>query len=107
VPVGGGAAAGMTWRVRKMEITQCTYCGIEIEGKGIQFRGKAFCGDECCEEFEAEFIARGEPKLDELAEDELDDVDFEDDGLGFVEEVDVVSKEFGDDDDFAINPDDF
>ena len=72
-----------------MDFSQCAHCGREIEGTGIQFRGKAFCGDECCEEFDTEFAARGVPKLDELDDAEAEDTDFEDE------------------DDFAIEPDDF
>ena len=86
-----------------MDFNVCSQCGKEIEGKGIQFRGRSFCGDECCEEFEAEFSEGKEPQPMDLSGDDADD-DL-DDGLGYrdgpVEDDDML------DDEFAINPDDF
>ena len=86
-----------------MEFTACCQCGKEIEGKGIHFRGRSFCGDECCEEFEAEFAEGSEPDAMDLsgdgtAEDLDDDLGYRD---GPVEEEDAL------DDDFDIKPDDF
>lgn len=94
-----------------MEIVVCAQCGVEIESKGLHFRGRVFCGDECCEEFEEQFSATNEPngmelEDDGLDEDALDATDLEAADLGYREE------DFGDsddlsDDDFDINPEDF
>ncbi len=92
-----------------MEFNHCVQCGTEIEGKGIQFRGQTFCGDECCEEFEAEFAASGEPGAEDLKDEVLADGDLDDDldegGLGYRE--DDPSDDERPDDDFDIEPDDF
>ena len=86
-----------------MESSACCQCGKEIEGKGIHFRGRSFCSDECCEEFEAEFAEDSEPDAMELsgdrtAEDLDDDLGYRD---GPIEDEDTL------DDDFDIKPDDF
>ncbi len=49
-----------------MDFNACAQCGTEIEGQGIHFRGRNFCSDECCEEYEAEFADKDEPVIDEL-----------------------------------------
>ncbi len=86
-----------------MDFKTCSQCGIEIEGKGIHFRDRVFCSDECCEEFEVEFAARGVPDLKEL--DEEVDSDLNND-LGYQEEEPAEKDNFLDDD-FDINPEDF
>ena len=84
-----------------MDFSVCTQCGTEIENKGIHFRGRTFCCDECCEEFEEEFAKKGEPVLAELV-----DPDFEEDDLGYRNDDD--EEELLDvDDDFDIKLDDF
>ncbi len=86
-----------------MDFSVCAQCGIEIEGKGIHFRNKVFCSDECCEEFEEAFSSSDEPDMEDLGED-LDD-DFSEEDLGYQED-----EETGDnylDDDYEISPDDF
>jgi len=90
-----------------MDLSLCAYCGCEIEGQGIQFQGRTFCGDECCEEFEMEAAARSVPKLDELEDDDVDVAELDDDGLGIGDDDDGVEKNLDDGDDFAIEPDDF
>lgn len=87
-----------------MDFSVCSQCGIEIEGKGIHFRDRVFCSDECCEEFEEEFVTRGEPDIDDLDEDLTEDFDGED--LGY-RDGDEEEKDDFLDDDFAINPEDF
>jgi hypothetical protein len=87
-----------------MEFSVCSQCGSEIEGKGIHFRDRSFCSDECCDEFEEEFVASGEPDLDELEEDI--DEDFDDDDLGY-DNGDSDSDDDFLDDDFDIKPEDF
>ena len=86
-----------------MEFTACSQCGKEIEGKGIHFRGRSFCSDECCEEFEAEFAEGSEPDAMDLSGD--DTAENLDDDLGYrdgpIEDEDTL------DDDFDIKPDDF
>ena len=50
----------------------CFQCGIEIEeGTGIRHRSRLFCSDECCNQFEEEFAAAGEPGVAELETEEL------------------------------------
>lgn len=92
-----------------MELTQCAQCGVEIETKGIQFRGKTFCGDECCEKFDADFADGGGPGVDDF-DDGLDDEDFDEKNLGYQgedEEEDEAVKHRDDDDEFEIDPNDF
>lgn len=86
-----------------MDFSVCSQCGIEIEGKGIHFRDREFCSDECCEEFEDEFSKLGEPDLESLDED--NDEDFDEEDLGYKEEE--VEADSLLDDDYAINPEDF
>ena len=86
-----------------MEISACGQCGKEIEGKGIHFRGRSFCGDECCEEFEAEFAEGSEPAAMDLSGDGAAEDD--DEGLGYRDPPDEEDDNF--DDDFDIKPDDF
>jgi hypothetical protein len=88
-----------------MNLKQCAQCGVGIEIKGIQFRGKTFCGDECCEKFDASFADGGAPGLDDF-DDGLDDEDFDEDDLG-IKDVVVVAKNRDNDDDFEIDPNDF
>lgn len=86
-----------------MDIIECAQCGAEVEGKGIRFRGRDFCGDECVEEFEARLDDDIEPDPEAL----VDEDDFDpDDDLGYRD--DDGDEDFDDDDDdFAIDPDDF
>ena len=86
-----------------MELTYCAQCAKEIEGKGIQFRGRVFCCDECCEECEAEIVDKGEPGFDDLADPDLDEVVLDDDGQVYRTGDDVADE----DDEFDIAPDDF
>ena len=88
-----------------MEFKSCAQCGTEIEGKGISFRSHAFCSDECCEEFEAEFAAKGGPDDDDLDEDDFDE-DFDEDDFDedFEEEDDLGYR---DDDDMDDDDDDY
>ncbi len=90
-----------------MEFAKCAQCGAEIETQGIQFRGKTFCGDECCEKFDASLANGGGPGVADF-DDGLDDEDFdaEDEDLGYQDEEEVA-KHRDDDDDFEIDPDDF
>jgi len=88
-----------------MEINACAQCGLEIESKGIHFRGKVFCSDECCEEFEAEMADNGDPDMDDLDDDfDPDDLGEE---LGYREDDDDDEDDLLDDDDYEIDPDDF
>ena len=86
-----------------MDFSVCAQCGIEIEGKGIHFRDQVFCSDECCEEFEDEFSASGEPELEELDEDL--ESDFSEEDLGYSDEDDSQDEYL--DDDYDIKPEDF
>jgi len=50
----------------------CFQCRIEIEeGTGIRHRSRLLCSDECCDQFEEEFAAAGEPGIAELETEEL------------------------------------
>jgi hypothetical protein len=87
---------------------QCFQCGADIDGEGIEHRGKVFCSDECCEEFEDELTVNGAPDLDELEdeeaydeEDDFDDDDFDEEemsGDDYDGDYDDYSDDYGDDD---------
>ena len=85
-----------------MDFNVCAQCGAEIESKGIHFRSKVFCSDECCEVFEAAAAEKIEPVIDELVDDDL--VPDEDEALGYRDGDDDADPL---DDDFDINPGDF
>jgi len=89
-----------------MDFTVCTQCGVEIESKGIHFRGHVFCSDECCEEYEAEFADKDEPVIDELMKDDLGSEEL-DDNLGYRDGDDSGSLDDDEDDEFDIKPEDF
>lgn len=89
-----------------MEFNACAQCGIEIESKGIHYRSRVFCGDECCEDFESRMADKGEPKLDELENDDLDPEDLDED-LGYLDGDDDDELLDDDDDDFKIELEDF
>lgn len=76
-----------------MASNECAQCGATIEGKGIRYRDRTFCGDECLDEFEASFAGR-----DDLDPDEFD--------AGFDDDIDFVEDDV-DGDEFKIDPDDF
>ena len=78
-----------------MDFSVCTQCGVDIESKGIHFRNHVFCSDECCEEFDAEFAAKGGPVIEELVDEDLIPEEL-DDGLGYRD---------GDDDDDPLDDD--
>jgi hypothetical protein len=86
-----------------MDFNVCAQCGMDIEGQGIHFRGRNFCCDECCEEFEADFVSSGEPGDDDLSADDFDDID---DDLGYRNDDDDDDDEY-DEDGFVIDPEDF
>ena len=87
-----------------MDFTVCTQCGVEIESKGIHFRGHVFCSDECCEEYEADFADKDEPVIDELMKDDLGSEEL-DDNLGYRDGDE--SDSLDEDDEFDIKPEDF
>lgn len=89
-----------------MELNVCAQCGVEIESKGIHFRGKIFCGDECCEEFEAELVDKGGPEMEDFADDDFEPEDLGDE-LGYRNGDDDDDLLDDDDDDYKIEPDDF
>ena len=89
-----------------MDFTVCTQCGVEIESKGIHFRGHVFCSDECCEEYEAEFADKDEPVIDELMKDDLESEELGD-NVGYRDGDESDSLDEQDDDDFNIKPEDF
>ncbi len=93
----------------------CVQCEGEIEGKPVTYRGRAFCSEECCEDYDA-FAAKGGPAEDDLDDDfdddldddldeDLDDDDLDDDDLGYKDDDDDF--DFDGDDDFDIRPDDY
>ena len=88
-----------------MEFTKCAQCGVDVETKGIQFRGKTFCGDGCCQKFDENFADGGKPGVDDF-DDGLDDEDFDEDDTEYQDEGEAA-KHRDDDDDFEIAPDDF
>ena len=92
-----------------MDFKICKQCGKEIEGNGVLFRGKVFCGDECCDEYDDEFSSRDIPSLEDLNEDlkEEDESPLADtqEDLGYRDGDDLDDDL--DDDDFNISNDDF
>jgi len=91
-----------------MEPVICDYCGAEVEGGGIRHRRRMFCCDECCESYEDELIAHGEPDPEDLA-DAVDPLDLGDD-LGDdleddLEEDEDLDDDLGDDDYFDEDDD--
>jgi hypothetical protein len=84
-----------------MDFSVCTQCGVGIESKGIHFRNHVFCSDECCEEYDAEFAAKGEPVIEELVDEDLIPEDLEDD-LGY-RDVDDDDDPLDDDFDFKLD----
>ena len=89
-----------------MDFTVCTQCGVEIESKGIHFRGHVFCSDECCEEYEADFADKDEPVIDELMKDDLESEEL-DDNLGYGDGDESDSLDDNEDDEFDLKPEDF
>lgn len=85
-----------------MDLSACAQCGIDIEGQGIHYRGRNFCSDECCEEFEADFASTGEPDDADLSADDFDDIA---DDLGYRNGDEDADDEYGDD--YEIKPEDF
>ena len=88
-----------------MDSSICAQCGATIENKGISFRNRIFCSDECCEEYEAEFTNKDEPVIDELTDDGSGPEDL-DENLGYRNEGAEEDLD-DDDDDFDIKPEDF
>jgi len=86
------------------DYNECTQCGAEIEETGIQYRGKVFCSDDCCEQYEQEFQDKDEPVLDELDGDD-EEVEISDEDLDYQDDDD--EDDMLDDDDFDIKPEDF
>jgi len=91
-----------------MDIITCSQCGVEIERKGIHFKSRHFCSDECCEEFESVLAEGSEPGEMELAatdSDAADDLDLgyrgDGDGDGDGDDDNIL------DDNFDIKPEDF
>ena len=85
-----------------MDFNACAQCGAEIKGQGIHYRGRGFCSDECCEEFEADLASSSEPDEADLSADDVDDAA---DDLGYRND-DEAEDEY-DEDGFAIKPEDF
>lgn len=91
-----------------MDIEVCAQCGGEIESKGVRFRDRVFCSDECCDEFEEELSAQDGLEMEDL--DELDDLGEDDlmsdsdQDLGYRSDEDDLD-DF--DDDFVVDDDDF
>ena len=84
-----------------MDFKVCVQCEKEIEGKGILFRNKYFCSDECCEEFEDLYQKDGEPGPKELEGEEAEEIeDLED-----LENLDLDASDNLDD--LDLDDDDF
>lgn len=90
-----------------MDIIVCSQCGAEIVGKGIHFRSRHFCSDECCDEFDTVLVEGSEPGDMDLAAADIDD-DLDED-LGYRSEGDRNGDGDGEfpDDEFEIKPGDF
>lgn len=88
-----------------MDFSVCAQCGVVLENKGIHFRNRVFCSDECCEEYEAEFADKDEPVIGELLDDGQGAEDLDED-LGYRDD-DAEDPLDDDGDDYDIKPDDF
>lgn len=89
-----------------MDIQVCVQCGVEIDGKGVRFQDRVFCGDECCDEFEEEYSVAGVPLPEDLEDEEDELLSRTREALGYREEDDLDEDpdlEF--DDDFASDDD--
>ncbi len=87
-----------------MENMACAQCGVEIESRGIHFKGRHFCDDDCCEEFDAALAAKSEPKIDDLNPG----LDLEEDtDLGYQDKDSLDEDDALLDDDFDIREQDF
>jgi len=78
-----------------MRRDQCEYCGAELDEMGIEYRGCFFCSDECCEEYEQNLAANGEPDPAELKDEKVEGMEFLDNDFADDGELDT---EFDDDD---------
>jgi hypothetical protein len=67
-------------------MSECSWCGDEITGKGVRFKGMLFCSEECRDEWEDDMESNEEGEFDE----EFDE-DFEED-----EEIDYSEEEEND-----------
>ena len=88
-----------------MDFKSCSQCGKEIEGTGILFRDRTFCGDECCDEFEEELSAKDAPSLEDLEGEAGDQPAGGKDDLGYRDDKD--QEDNFDDDDYSVNEGDF
>jgi hypothetical protein len=53
-----------------MKPNRCAQCGAEIEGKGVRFRSRDFCDDDCLDEFGAQVANREGSTGGDLEEDD-------------------------------------
>ncbi len=83
-----------------MDFSICAQCGVEIQNKGIHFRNRVFCSDECCEAFESAFADKVEPVIDDLLDDGLVPDEIDEDVLVFRE--DDIDETLDDDFDFKL-----
>ena len=88
-----------------MDFGVCAQCGVALENKGIHFRNRVFCSDECCEEYEAEFADKDEPVVGELLDDDQGAEDL-DENLGYRDDGAEESLD-DDDNDYDIKTEDF
>ena len=96
-----------------MKASICAQCGAEIDDAGIAFKGRTFCSDECCEEYEDLLALGGGPDAGEL-EDDLEEgldgdlaADLDDDALGYEDDADDGQDFDLDEDEFDIRPEHF
>ncbi len=90
-----------------MKTRNCAQCGAEIDNDPVSFRGRDFCNDECCDEFEAGAGEPGGPADDDLDDDfddDFDEDDFDDDDF---DDLDDEDDDDFDDDDFRADPDEY
>lgn len=89
-----------------MKTRTCAQCGADIDNDPVSFRGRDFCNDECCDDFEAGAADPGGPADDDLDDDLDDDFDDDFDEDDFDDEDDDDLDDF-DDDDFRADPDEY
>lgn len=75
-----------------MDMSECAWCGAEIEDAGVDHKGMIFCSRECVGEWDEDTLTTDDIDLDDLDFDERDLDD--DEGLSDgAEEFDPVLGE--------------
>ncbi len=58
-------------------MSECSWCGDDITGKGLRFKGLLFCSEECRDEWEEDLESSEDEEFDEEFDEELEDEDYD------------------------------